>query len=83
MQWDKFWPAKPEEVFFARIRAYAEAVRSVGKQMNQFLATVKQAENAFTEFGRAVGAAAVKAEKIDSPYISQGANRSHRVRPSD
>jgi hypothetical protein len=69
MQWDKFWPAKPEDLFSARIRRYAEVVRSVGKQMNQVLATVKQAENAFAEFGRAVGAAAVEAGKIDSPYI--------------
>jgi hypothetical protein len=69
MQWDKLWPAKPEELFFARIRRYAEVVLLLGKQMNQVLATVKQAENAFTEFGRAFGAAAVEAEKIDSPYI--------------
>jgi hypothetical protein len=67
MQWDKLWPAKPEELS-ARIRRYAEVVRSVGKSMNQVLATVEQAENAFAEFGRAVGAA-VKAGKIDNPYI--------------
>jgi hypothetical protein len=68
MQWDKLWPAKPEELFSERIRRYAEVVRSVGKQMNQVLATMKQAEYAFAEFGRAY-AAAVEAGKIDSPYI--------------
>jgi hypothetical protein len=69
MQWDKLWPAKPEELFSARIRRYAELVRSVGKQMNQVLATMKQTEYAFAEFGRAIAAAAVEAGKIDSPYI--------------
>jgi hypothetical protein len=69
LQWDKLWPKKPEDVFSERMQRIAKGVRSVGEQMNQVLATVKQAENAFTEFGRAVGAAAVKAGKIDSPYI--------------
>ena len=66
MQWDKIWPAKPEEICIGR---YVEAVRLVGKQINQFLATVKQAGNAFAEFRLAVGAAAVEAGKIDSAYI--------------
>jgi hypothetical protein len=81
MQWDKLWPAKPEELFSARIRRYTEIVRSVGEQMNQVLATVNQAEKAFTEFGRAVGAAAVKAGKIDSPYIFNTSLKDIQKRP--
>ena len=68
MQWDKLWPATPEEIS-ARIGRYVEAVRLLGKQMNQFLASMKQAGNAFAEFGLAVGAAAGEAGKINSAYI--------------
>ena len=57
IQWDKLWPAKPEEIFSERMRRAAESVRILSQQMAQAMLPVKNAEAAFSEFARALGAA--------------------------
>jgi hypothetical protein len=63
VQWDKLWPAKPEEVFSERLRRATECVRVLGEQMAQAMLPVKKAEAALSEFARALGAAALEQQR--------------------
>jgi hypothetical protein len=59
VRWDNLWPRTPKEVLSERMRRATEGVRVLGEAMAQTIVpAVKKAEAAFSEYARALAAAA-------------------------
>jgi hypothetical protein len=71
VQWDRIWPATPQQVLTEQMRRILDTARILGEQMAQAIAPVgvaaAAAADALAELGRAFAAVGVEGGKIASP----------------